>query len=177
MVSVLDRYELELDIFNFDEVPDEVIKNLIKDVNKEDVMLTVLLRSVRYKELDTDEKKIKSIEYFNNFINKIVKVSGFEFSNDELIIYKAFAAPMGYNNISDQSVMSDLINKYEYIDSITVSGENLLYAQERVRYKLLFIYSNDIPKYYDKMKDLLSRLKKNSEEYKKLESTIFEKIK
>ena len=73
--------------------------------------------------------------------------------------------------------MSDLINKYEYIDSITVSGENLLYAQERVRYKLLFIYSNNISKYYDKMKDLLSRLKKNSKEYKKLEDIIYEKIK
>ncbi len=73
--------------------------------------------------------------------------------------------------------MSDIVNKYEYVDSITISGENLLYTQERVRYKLLFIYSNDISKYFDKMKDLLSRLKKNSEEYKKLEEAMYKKIK
>lgn len=177
MTDVLDRYELKLDIFNFDEVPDEIIKNLIKDIDKEDVILSILLRAGYYENWEANEKKIKSIEYFSNLVDKIVRVSGFEFSNDELLVYKAFAAPINFDNIPDQSAMSDLINKYEYIDSIKVSGENLLYAQERVRYKLLFIYSNNISKYYDKMKDLLSRLKKNSKEYKKLEDIIYEKIK
>ncbi len=44
MDNILDRCELDLDIFSFDEVPDEVIENLIKDVDKEDVMLSILLR-------------------------------------------------------------------------------------------------------------------------------------
>ncbi len=177
MDNILDRCELDLDIFSFDEVPDEVIENLIKDVDKEDVMLSILLRRGYYKDWEEEEKKTKSIEYFNNLVDKIARVSGFEFSNDELLIYKAFAIPINCNNISDQSIMSDIINKYEYVDSITISGENLLYTQERVRYKLLFIYSNDISKYFDKMKDLLSRLKKNSEEYKKLEEAMYKKIK
>ena len=105
MTDVLDRYELKLDIFNFDEVPDEIIKNLIKDIDKEDVILSIRLRAGYYENWEANEKKIKSIEYFSNLVDKIVRVSGFEFSNDELLVYKVFAYPINFDNSQVQSAI------------------------------------------------------------------------
>ena len=83
---------------------------------------------------------------------------------------------MDYRNTENEEILSNLIKIYEDIDSLVVSGDNLLYAQEYVRYNLLLIYSNNIAKYYDKMKDLLSRLKENQSNYINLRDSIFNRL-
>ena len=65
---------------------------------------------------------------------------------------------------------------YEEVNSMTVSGDNLMYAQESVRYNLLLAYSDNINKYYDKMKKLLEELKKNSDNYIKLRDSAVKKL-
>ena len=87
-----------------------------------------------------------------------------------------FVVPLNYKNVLKEENLSKFISNCEKVDSLTVSGDVLLYAQEPVRYKLLQIYSDNLVKYYDKMKDLLSRLKKNKKRYDELETIIYEKL-
>lgn len=172
MGSILSYCELKINTYNLDEVPDDIIKEVIGNSSKEDAILYVLFRC----NYQVNSEKIPySFDYFTNLVDKISKVSGYDYSDDELTIYKAFAIPADYKNVDDAEALYNLIKLYEKVDSMTVSGDNLSYAQECVRYNLLLIYSNNVAAYYDKMKDLLLRLKKNRNKYIELRDVIFKK--
>ena len=173
MDNILANCELRINTYNLDEVPDYTIKEIIKNSNKEDAILEVLLKC--YFQVNTDKKQ-DSFDYFIDLVDKIAKVSGYDYSEDELNIYKAFAIPMDYKNTENEEVLSSLLKRYEDVDAMTVTGENLLYAQEYVRYNLLLIYSYDIRKYNDKMRPLLAKLRANHDNYVKLRDTIYKKI-
>ena len=173
MDNILDRCELKINIYYSEDVSDEVIKNIIDGCEKDDVMLTIFFR---YQYQLNPEKASESFDYFINLVNKIARISGFDYSEDELNIYRMFVVPLNYKNVLNEENLSNFISNCEKVDSLTVSGDVLLYAQERVRYKLLQIYSDNLVKYYDKMKDLLSRLKKNKKRYDELENIIYERL-
>lgn len=173
MDNKLNYCELKMKTYDLEEVPDSVIKAVIGNLNKDDAMLSVLFNC--YHQLNSDKNK-DSFDYFTNLVDKIAKISGYTYSEDELKVYRAFAIPMDYRNTENEEILSNLIKIYEDVDSLVVSGDNLLYAQEYVRYNLLLIYSNNIARYYDKMKDLLSRLKENQSNYINLRDSIFNRL-
>lgn len=173
MDNTLSYCEFKMNIYNSDNVSDDVLKDLIVGYDKDDVMFAIFFR---YRYQLNPEQTPENYDYFVNLINNVARVSGFDFSEDELKIYRMFAIPVNYKNVLDEDILSELISKYEEVDALKVSNDSLLYAQECVRYKLLQSYADDLTKYYDKMKDLLARLKSNKAKYEELENTIYERL-
>ena len=139
----------------------------------------ILRRYVKGKRICFYSIDIEKLIEYDKLLDKGImpdKQIGVNYSEDELKVYRAFAIPMDYRNTENEEILSNLIKIYEDVDSLVVSGDNLLYAQEYVRYNLLLIYSNNIAKYYDKMKDLLSRLKENQSNYINLRDSIFNRL-
>ena len=173
MNNILNYCELRIDTYDMSEVSDSVIASIIEGVDKDDAILKVLFRCCH--QFNSD-KLSNSFDYYTNLINKIAKISGFDYSEDELKIYSAFAIPTEFQNAREKEKLERLIEMYEEVNSMTVSGDNLMYAQESVRYNLLLAYSDNINKYYDKMKKLLEELKKNSDNYIKLRDSAVKKL-
>ena len=173
MDNKINYCELKMNTYDLEEVSDSVIKSTIGTLSKEDAILNVLLKC--YYQINKD-KDTSSFDYFVNLGDKIAEISGFDYSEDELNIYRAYAIPLDYKNTEDKELLSKLVKRYEDVDSLTVSGDNLLYAQEYVRYKLLLTYADHIATYHDKMKDLLSRLKENQSNYFSLRDSILGRL-
>lgn len=173
MDNTLSYCEFKMDVYNFDNVSDDVIKNLITGCDKDNAMFAILFKC---KYQLNPEQSTENVDYFVNLVNNVARVSGFDYSDDELKIYRMFAIPVNYKNVLSEDMLTELINNYEEVDLLKVSNDSLLYAQEYVRYKLLQTYVDDLTKYYDKMKNLLARLKNNQEKYKELENTIYERL-
>ena len=170
MNDILNYCELNLDVYDLQRVPDEVIKSIITDYSKDVAMFAIFFRNSQ--QLNPNNTP-KDFDYFVNFVNDIARVSGFDYSEDELKVYRMYAVPLGYKNMSNKEMQQKLISNYEEVDSLKVDGVGPLYAQECVRYKLLQIYADEFVKYYDKMKDLLTKLKASKSKYRELEDNIY----
>nr|DAH21783.1 MAG TPA: hypothetical protein [Caudoviricetes sp.] len=169
MDEILNYCELNMYIYDLQKVPDEIIKDIIKDYSKDVAIFSVLFKcNVQL----NPNINLHDYDYFINLVNDIARVSGFDYSEDELKVYRMLAVSFYHNNIKKEDTLLKFISNCEEIDSLKVNGIGVLYAQERVRYRLLRAYSNEFVKYYDKMKDLLVRLKANKDEYEELDNTI-----
>ena len=175
MNDILNYCEFKINTYNFDDISDDIISGIITGYDKEEAMLAVCARCCFHS--ISEENKPDSIDYFYNLINNIARISGYDYYDDELKIYKAYILPSDYKNFVDEEGLSGIIKLYEDVDSIIASGgETLLYMQEFVRYRLLLIYSEHIDEYYNKMQNLLTRLKKNKDRYNELKESVFNKI-
>jgi hypothetical protein len=168
----LDLYNFKLNIYENTSMPDDFIKKIIVEYKPEDALIAIFTKYgiTMERNFSYGEK----YNYFYNLANQIKRVSGYGYSDDDIAIYALYITPI--YPILNSSDINDIIKSLENIFNLKASGENEVFAQETVKYKLLSLYSNQIDDRYEDMKSLLASLNASQATYEIVKAKVLSKI-
>lgn len=172
----LSVYTLKMNVYEMNRNPDYLIKDLIEEYHPEDAIMVVFSK---YGFVFNDRATYTdSFNYFYDLASQIKKISGFEYSEDDLVIYALYVTPLSPLDYHSRDMILEVIKQLERVFGLHPSGDNEKFASEAVKYKLLHLYSEQINNgKYEDMKALLKSLNETKDEYEKSKNKIITRFK
>lgn len=175
-MNSLSVYNFQINIYEMNSNSDSVVNDVIKDYASENAILGVFTKFGGYPNKDFTYHE--RFNYFYSLAEQIRRLSGHNYSSDDLMIYAMYATGISHIDCQSKENLQAIIQQLESIFDLKASGENEEYAKEVVKYKLLHLYSGQIFNgRYEDMKKLLNQLNETKEYYNSLKEKILEKIK
>lgn len=174
-MNSLSVYRLKMNTYEISSNSDDIIQDLLKDLAPENAILYIFTKIGLF--VNNQSFYQERYNYFYNLSAQIKRLSGYDYSEDDLKIYTMYATavfPIDYKSAQGVQEITKMIEK---IFDLKASGDNERYAQETVKYKLLHLYSEQISSgRYEDMKALLDDLNDSREHFESLQNTVLEKI-
>lgn len=172
----LSIYNFKMNTYEMNLNSDLTIKDLIYNYPPEDAILGLF---INFKTLPNSTSTFQErYNYFYNLAAQVKRISEYDYSEDDLKIYALYITSAYPMNPPIVEELEAAIIKFEVIFNLKASGQNEEWAKERVKYKLLHLYSEQISHgRYKDMKSLLDELNDSREHFESLQNAILEKFK
>lgn len=166
----LDLYNFKLNIYENTPMADDFVKKVIEEYKPEDALIAIFTKYGLTMECNFSYEE--KYNYFYNLANQIKRISGYNYSEDDIVIYALYGTPI----YPSKENINNLIQRFEGIFRLKASGENEVFAQETVKYNLLNLYSTQIDSNYEDMKNLLASLNAGQATYEIVKAKVLSKI-
>ena len=161
--SILDYYDLKIN-FNEGVIPSDIlILAIIEKYNIEEALIG-LLNTYSFFQKNKEASYEEKYDFFYKLITKVNSLLDNYYSEDDIKLYISYIMPLTVEDFKNEQIIKD----FEQCLKLNPSGENEKFCKEKIKYKLLQLYSENSAnndKYYEKMKILLAQLKTTRNSY------------
>lgn len=170
----LNLYNFKLSIYEGETLSDSLIVELIDGFTAEDAIASIFFKygTIMNSAISYSDR----CNFFHNLANQIKRLSGYNYSDDDIMLYTLYATPL-YPMSNMEKDTTHAIEMLENSLNLHPSGKNELFAQETLKYRLLHLYAERIDTRYEDMKKLLTDMNNVGQAaYDELKSSVLGKF-